>query len=92
MWLRQLEVELGCPSEGPTLILEDNQSTIAMAKNPQYHGRAKHIDIRHHFVREQIANETIKLDYCPTTDMMTKGLTHEQHCKLRKKVGMIELH
>ena len=67
-----------------------------MAKNPQYHGQAKHIDIRHHFVRELVANGTIKLDYCPSTDMMadmmTKGLTREQHCKLREKVGMIELH
>ena len=79
LWLRQLEVELGCPPEGPTLIFEDNQSTIAMAKNPQFHGRAKHIDIRHHFFREQVANGTIKLDYCSTTDMtadiITKGLS-----------------
>ena len=34
LWLRQLEVELGCLPEGPTLKFEDNQSTIAMAKNP----------------------------------------------------------
>lgn len=67
-----------------------------MAKNPQFHGRAKHIDIRHHFVREQVANGTIKLDYCSTTDMtadiMTKGLARDQYCKLREKAGMIELH
>ena len=95
-WLRQLEKELGCSSEGPTLLFEDNQSAIAMAKNPQFHGRAKHIDIRHHFVREQVANGSIKLDYCSTTDMtadmMTKGLTREQHCKLREKAGILELH
>ena len=69
LWLRQLEVELGCPPEGPSLIFEDNQSTIAMAQNPQFHGRAKHIDIRHHFVRDQIANGSIKLHYCSMTDM-----------------------
>ena len=43
-----------------------------------------------------MANGTIKLEYCPTTDitadMMTKGLTGEQHCKLREKAGMFELH
>ena len=50
LWLRQLEIELGCPPESPTVIFEDNQSTIVMAKNPQYHRRAKHIDIHHHFV------------------------------------------
>ena len=52
IWLRQVEAELGSTSEGPNLILEDNQSAIAMSKNPQFHGRAKHIDIRHHFVIE----------------------------------------
>ena len=96
LWLRQLEAELGCPPEGPTLIFEDNQSAIAMAKNPQFHGRAKHIDIRYHFIREQVASGTIKIEYCATKDMaadiMTKGLTREQHCKLREKAGMIELH
>jgi len=96
LWLRQLELELGYPPEGPTLIFEDNQSAIAMAKNPQFHGRAKHIDIRHHFVREQVANGAIKLDYCSTADMtadiMTKGLAREQHYKLREKAGMFELH
>ena len=34
LWLRQLEVKLGCP-DSPTVIFEDNQSIIAMAKNPQ---------------------------------------------------------
>ena len=67
-----------------------------MAKNPQFHRQAKHIHIRHHFIREQVASGTIKLDYCATKDMaadiMTKGLTREQHCKLREKAGMIELH
>ena len=77
-------------------MFEDNQFTTVMTKNPQFHGRVKHIDIRHHFVQEQVANGTIKLECCATTDMtadmMTKGLTHEQHCKLREKAGMFELH
>jgi len=67
-----------------------------MAKNPQFHGRAKHIDIRHLFVSEQIANGTIKLDYCSTTDMtadiMTKGLACDQYCKLGEKASIIKLH
>ena len=96
IWLRQLEAELGSTSEGPTLILEDNQSAIAMAKNPQFHGRAKHIDIRHHFVREQVALGNIRLDYCSTTemtaDMLTKGLNCERYCKLREKAGICEIH
>ena len=96
IWLRQLEAELGNAIEGPSLILEDNQSAIAMAKNPQYHGRAKHIDIRHHFVREQVALGNIELQYCSTTemtaDMLTKGLNRERFCKLREETGICEIH
>ena len=49
VWLRQLIAELtNSFPESPTLIYEDNQSAIAMMKNPQFHGRVKHIDIKHH--------------------------------------------
>ena len=71
------------------------QSCIAMAKNPQHHGRSKHIDIKYNFVRELVENETIKLKYCPTkemiADILTKGLNCEQFCYLRKRAG-IESH
>ena len=60
LWIRKLNLELGKPPEGLTSILEDNQAVIIMAKNPQFHGRAKHIDIRHYFIREQISDATIK--------------------------------
>ena len=96
IWLRQLEAELSSTNDVPTLIFEDNQSTIGMAKNPQFHGRAKHIDIRHHFVREQLAHGTIQLKYCPTTEMtadiLTKGLNRERYSKLREKASILELH
>ena len=43
VWLRQLIAELtNTSTESPTLIFEDNQSAIAMTKNLQFHGRAKH--------------------------------------------------
>ena len=54
VWLRNLTSELGSPAETPTTIYEDNQSAIAMTKNPQFHGRAKHIDIKYHFIRENV--------------------------------------
>lgn len=94
VWLRQLIAELTNSSvaEAPTLIYEDNQSAIAMTKNPQFHGRAKHIDIKHHFIREQVAQGTIMLKYCPsvemTADILTKGLSREIFCKLREKTGV----
>ena len=95
VWMRQLTSELGDPPEGPTTILEDNQVSIAMARNPQFHGRAKHIDTKHHFVREQVSNGTIKLKYCPThemvADMLTKGLGQQRFCVLREKAGIVPL-
>ena len=79
-------------TEVPSLILEDNQSAIAMAKNPQY----QDIDIQHHFVREQVALENVELQYCSTTDMtadmLMKGLNRERFCKLRKETGICEIH
>ena len=62
VWLRQLTAELKSPPETATTIFEDNQSAIDMTKNPQFHGRAKHIAIKYHFIREQVQNGTIKLN------------------------------
>ena len=45
IYLRRLLVDLGHPQEGATIMKEDNQSCITLAKNPVYHQRAKHIDI-----------------------------------------------
>ena len=76
------------------LIYEDNQSAIAMTKNPKFHGRAKHIDIKHHFIRQQVAQGTIMFEYCPTVKMvaniLTKGLSRETFCKLRSMSRMVE--
>ena len=94
-WLRQLIAELtNSSAETPTLIYEDNQSAIAMTKNPQFHGRAKHIDIKHHFIRQQVAQGTIVLEYCPTVeivaDILTKGFSCKTFCKFRNMSGMVE--
>jgi len=64
-----------------------------VSKNPQFHGRAKHIDIKHHFIREQVNNGIVKLEYCPTEEMVadifTKALANEQFRKLQTKVGVV---
>ena len=93
LWLRQLLADLRCDMKMPIEILEDNQGAIAMAKNPIAHKRTKHIDIRHHFVREAVQAGTISLTYCPTSDMLadifTKPLPKLQFEKLRGKLGLI---
>ena len=55
VWVRRLLEEIGMDlTQNPTLIHEDNQGAIAIARNPVAHARTKHIDIRYHFVREAI--------------------------------------
>jgi hypothetical protein len=52
LWLRNLLGELtGTQSKKVTLMV-DNNSAIALMKNPVFHGRSKHIDIKYHFIRE----------------------------------------
>ena len=92
MWLRQLTTDLKSKPTGATVIFEDNQSAICIAKNPQFHGRSKHIAIKYHFIREQVHNNTVTLKYCSTNnmiaDMLTKGLSGEQFAKLRHMAGI----
>ena len=92
LWLRQLLSDLKNKPTSPTLILEDNQAAICLAKNPQFHGRAKHIDIKYHFVREQVASGNIAVKYCRSedmlADMLTKGLSYEPFTKLREMTGV----
>ena len=47
-WLHCLYGELGFPQTEPIVLLGDNDGSISMTKNPQFHGRTKHIDIRWH--------------------------------------------
>ena len=92
VWLRS--VMKGLNKEiPPTVIHEDNQSAIAIAKNPQFHSRTKHVDIKYHFVRELVEDGIIQLSYCESGNMMadilTKGLAAPQHNKLRTGLNII---
>lgn len=88
IWLRSLLISLGIEMDEPTILHEDNLPSIGLAKNPQYHGRAKHIGIRYHFTREQVARRTIVLKYCASEDMiadfLTKALPRPRFIKLRE--------
>ena len=86
VWLQSLLQDLQDDSEKPMIIHEDNQAAISMSKNQQYHGRAKHIDIKYHYIRELVADKCVMLKYCPTesmiADILTKGLTKEKFTKI----------
>ena len=92
VWVRELTAQLKDHSPEAITTYEDNQSAISMAKNPQFHGRTKHISIKYHFIREQVEKKAVELKYCPreemVADMLTKGLAKEQFQKLRRLAGV----
>lgn len=57
------------------IIYEDNQGTIALAKNPVHRQRCKHVDIKYHFVRSMLKDDEMILEYCPTNEMVADILT-----------------
>ena len=80
---------IGYKIETPTTMYEDNQRAIEIAKNPRFHNRIKHIDIKFiHFIPERIVSNELKVVHCNSNDMladvMTKALPKDQFPKLRK--------
>ena len=92
VWLQHLASDLNETLVEPTVIYENNQSTICIAKNPQYYGCTKHADIKFHFIREQVATRAIQLQYCLSKDMIAdaliKGLNCAQFVKFRVLLGV----
>ena len=84
-FLSQLYADVTGSQRNNVLLFVDNQGAIALAKNPVYHQKSKHIDINYHFVRSQVENGNVKLMYVRSedniADMFTKPLPK---CKLFK--------
>uniref|UniRef100_A0AAV1UT40 Integrase catalytic domain-containing protein n=1 Tax=Peronospora matthiolae TaxID=2874970 RepID=A0AAV1UT40_9STRA len=96
-WIHRLlcEIVMAANEEGPELIIhEDNRSCIKMTKNPVNHGRAKHIDIKYHHIRDEVKRGEVKLKYCETAvmlaDIMTKGLHGPRHKEMTTALGIRE--
>ena len=75
-FLRQLYSDM-TDCERDTIILHvDNKGAIALSKNPVYHQRSKHIDIKFHFIRSEMEDKIVDLTYVPSNqniaDLFTK--------------------
>jgi len=72
----------------------DNSSSIKLSKNPVFHGRTKHINVKFHFIRDLIKKGDVELIYCGTkeqlADIMTKPLKLEDFVKLQMLLGVQE--
>ena len=77
IWVHGLLDSFGLSQQIP-IVYCDSQSAIHLAKNLVYHERTKHIDIRLHFIRECVNDNTVAVQKLATaenpTDMMTKTL------------------
>ena len=82
-WLRSLYEELGFTQEDPTLIRGNNNGSIVIAKNPQFHKRTKHIAIRLHWVHNLVQDGILQIGTCrdkdQTANVLTKALPHLKH-------------
>jgi len=94
IWMARLMVDLIGQAAVPKAIVihEDNQGCREYAKNHVLHGRAKHIDIRYHFIREKVAEGAIEVVECAgvnmLADILTKPVKRDQFQELAGRMGM----
>ncbi|KAK6142848.1 hypothetical protein DH2020_023196 [Rehmannia glutinosa] len=90
-WMNQMIEDYGLHSDILTIYC-DNSSTIYISKNPVQHSRTKHIDIRHHFIRDLVEKNIIRIEYIGTENQLagifTKALDFERFSTLRKSLGL----
>nr|XP_043619818.1 secreted RxLR effector protein 161-like [Erigeron canadensis] len=94
LWMKQLFLDYN-EHQNEIPIMCDNKSAIDLSKNPVLHSRTKHIEIRHHFLRDNVQKGNIVIEKVDTTenvaDIFTKALKKDTFNTLRLGLGMMEL-
>nr|GAT43152.1 predicted protein [Mycena chlorophos] len=92
MYLRNLFTEFGYDIAGGSTLHVDNQSAIAVAKNPEHHGRMKHLDLRFYWLREAVERGIIAIVHLPgvemPADLLTKALGRVKVEDFRAMMGL----
>lgn len=92
MWLRCLLKELGVSQSESTTLYCNNKGAIRLALNPGTHQRSKHIDVKHHFIRELIDRKVVVLEYVQSAnqlaDVFTKRLPKPRHMENSGQLGL----
>jgi len=90
IWLRRLLGEIGFKQKDPTLIWQDNKSTIDMVNGHRNFQSSKHINPKYHYTGEMVDIGEIRLEHKDTEDMiadvLTKALPASSHNKLSEKL------
>nr|GFA52857.1 Toll/interleukin-1 receptor (TIR) domain-containing protein [Tanacetum cinerariifolium] len=95
IWLRRLLTNLTGQNIPPVIMHVDNRSALDLMKNPVFHGRSKHIDIRFHFIRECVENGEITVTHVSgkkqKADLLTKPLLRVKHQEMRDLIRVREI-
>jgi hypothetical protein len=93
IWLKRFHSELGAPTSAMPLRC-DNQGAIALIRDPVFHQRTKHIDVRFFFVREAQEQKKVDISYIESenqlADIFTKALAAPRFEKLRERLNICE--
>ena len=93
LWMRQTLHDFGCNFTKIPLLC-DNESAIKLANNLVSHPRAKHIDIRHHFLRDHETKGDIEIRHVSTekqlADIFTKPLDESRFYALRSELNILD--
>ncbi|KAK7390792.1 hypothetical protein VNO78_18871 [Psophocarpus tetragonolobus] len=72
----------------------DNTSSINLTKNPVMHSRTKHIEVRHHFIRDHVLKGDREIEFIDTnnqlTDIFTKPLAKDKFFTIRNELGILD--
>ncbi|KAL6980807.1 hypothetical protein U1Q18_052677 [Sarracenia purpurea var. burkii] len=90
LWLQQIFSDLTISLPSSPLVLCDNISAIALASNPVFHARTKHIEVDYHFIHEKVLSKQIAVQYISSdnqlTDLFTKALPRIRFQSLASKL------
>lgn len=93
-WIESLLKEISCEAHGQTVTWCDNLSASALAANPVFHARTKHIEIDVHFIRDKVLAKELDVRYVPSSDQiadcLTKSLPQHRFEELRFKLGVMD--
>lgn len=94
IWIRNFINDLRIPGthiETVPLYI-DNNSALKLTRNPEFHNRSKHIDVKHHFVREKVEEGVINTQRVQTrdnlADVLTKALPKPTHEDLMNRLNL----
>jgi hypothetical protein len=92
-WIRMLLKEIRVYLAVPPVLWCDNIGALALASNPVFHARTKHIEVDYHFVREKVLNRDVLIKFISTydqvADLFTKGLPSAQFLALKSKLLVV---